>query len=85
MAPYDPPNTHYSQMDVSGYTEDELYAFIGKGGKRFYWLTRFLDLSYMWYDKKRKVIELWGPFSSLQNFQAHHVVECELNLSCGRD
>ena len=84
MAPYTPPNTHYSQMDVSMYSEDDLYKFIGKGGKKFYWLTRFLDLSYLWYDNDRKVIEIWGPYESLQNFQAHHVIECELDLSCNK-
>lgn len=84
MAPYTPPNTHYSQMDVSEYSEDDIYKFIGKNGKRFYWLTKFLDLSYIWYDKDRKVIELWGPYSSLQNFQAHHVIGCELDYCCGR-
>jgi hypothetical protein len=84
MAPYTPPNTHYSEMDVSSYTDNELYRFIGKNGKRFYWLTKFLELSYIWYDKDRKVIELWGPYSSLQNFQAHHVIGCELDYACGR-
>ena len=82
MAPYDPPNTHYSQFDVSEYNDADLYKFIGKGGKKFYWLTRYLNLDYIWYDKERKVIELWGAYSSLQNFQAHHILECELNLSC---
>ena len=72
MAPYNPPDAHYSQMDVSNYTEDEMYKFIGVGGKRFYWLTKYLDLSYIWYDNKRKVIELWGPFYALQNFQAQN-------------
>ena len=81
MAPYNPPVTHYSQLDVKCYSEDEIFNFIGKGGKKFYWLTHYLDLDYMWYDKDRKVIELWGPYSSLQNFQAHHILECELNLS----
>ena len=68
MAPYNPPNTHYSQMDVSMYEEDDIFKFIGKNGKKFYWLTRYLDLSYMWYDKERRVIELWGPYESLQYF-----------------
>ena len=84
MAPYTPPNTHYSQMDVSSYTEDELFKFMGKNGKRFYRLTKFLGLAYIWYDKKRSVIEIWGPFSSLQNFQAHHVIGCELDHCIGR-
>ena len=85
MAPYRPPNTHYSELDVSSYEEDDIFNFVGKSGKRFYWLTRFLDLSYLWYDKNRKVIEIWGPYESLQNFQAHPVIECELNLSCNKD
>lgn len=84
MAPYTPPNTHYSQMDVSSYTEDEMFKFMGKHGKRFYWLTKFLGLSYIWYDKKRSVIEIWGPYNSLQNFQAHHVIGCELDYCVGR-
>lgn len=78
MAPYAPPNAHYSQVDVSSYDEDTMFHFVGKSGKRFYWLTTFLDLDYVWYDNKRKVIELWGPFSSLAHFQAHHVINCEL-------
>jgi len=74
MAPYNPPNTHYSQMDVSMYEEDDIFKFIGKN----------LDLSYMWYDKERKVIELWGPYESLQYFSAHQILECELDLSCNK-
>jgi len=53
MAPYTPPNTHYSEMDVSSYSDNELYRFIGRNGKRFYWLTKFLELAYIWYDKER--------------------------------
>ena len=84
MAPYQPPNAHYSQMNVSDYTEDQIFSFIGKTGKKFYWLTKKLGLDYLWYDKERKVIELWGPFESLQNFQAHQILECELDLSCNK-
>ena len=47
MAPYYPPNAHYSQMDVSDYEEDHIFAFIGRTGKRFYWLTKFLELDYL--------------------------------------
>ena len=85
MAPYRPPNTHYSELDVSSYEQDDIFNFIGKSGKRFYWLTRFLELSYLWYDKNRRVIEIWGPYESLQNFQAHHIIECELELSCNKE
>ena len=55
MAPYHPPNAHYSQMDVSEYSETEIFKFMGKTGKKFYWLTQKLGLDYLWYDKKGKL------------------------------
>lgn len=79
MAPYTPPSTHYSQMDVSEYDEESIFAFIGKTGKRFYWLTEKLGLDYLWYDKERKVIEIWGPYFVHQNQQSEHVIRCELD------
>ena len=80
MAPYQPPNAHYSQMDVSDYSEDHIFSFIGKTGKRFYWLTRLLGLDYMWYDRERKVIEIWGPYYTHQNKQSEHIIRCELDF-----
>ena len=79
MAPYTPPTTHYSQMDVSEYTEDQVFLFIGKTGKKFYWLTQKLGLDYLWYDKERKVIEIWGPYYTHVNQQSAHVIRCELD------
>ena len=85
MAPYDPPVAHYAQMDVSMFDEDTMFEFIGKSGKRFYWLTKYLELDYLWYDKERRVIELWGPHNSLVNFQSEFVIRCELeHLSAQR-
>ena len=79
MAPYTPPHmTHYSQMDVSMYDEERLFAFIGRTGKRFYWLTRTLGLDYLWYDRERQVFEIWGPFFTHANKQSEHVIRCEL-------
>ena len=80
MAPYYPPNAHYSQMDVSDYDEDHIFAFIGNTGKRFYWLTMFLELDYLWYDKERKVVEMWGPYHAHVNNQSEHVIRCELDF-----
>ena len=80
MAPYQPPASHYSQMDVSEYDEDHIFSFIGKTGKRFYWLTRFLDLDYLWYDRERKVIEIWGPYHTHVNTQSEQVIRCELDF-----
>jgi hypothetical protein len=78
MAPYTPPIAHYSEMDVSEYTEHEMYDFIGKGGRRFYWLTRFLGLQYLWYDEKRRKIEIWGAPYTHENRQSAHVIDAEL-------
>ena len=78
MAPYTPPNTHYSQMDVSQYDQNHLFAFIGKTGRRFYWLTKTLGLDYIWYDGKRKVIEIWGPYYTHVDNQSEHIIRCEL-------
>ncbi len=80
MAPYQPPNSHYSQMDVSDYDEDHIFSVIGKTGKRFYWLTRLLGVDYLWYDKERRVIEIWGPYYAHQNKQSEHVIRCELDF-----
>ena len=79
MPAYDPPISHYSEMNVSEYDEDHIFAYIGKNGKRFYWLTRFLDLDYLWYDNKRKVIEIWGPYHVHTNKQSQYVIKCELD------
>ncbi len=80
MAPYTPPVTHYSQMDVSMYHEDDVFAFIGRTGKRFYWLTQKLGLEYLWYDNEHKVIEIWGPFYTHQNQQSAHLIRAELDF-----
>lgn len=66
MAPYEPPNTHYSQLDVSKYDKHVILSLIGKGGKGFYGLTNKLNLEYLWYDQDRKVIEIWGSFGALK-------------------
>jgi hypothetical protein len=79
MSPYNPPNAHYSQMDVSGYDEDAIFSFVGKAGKKFYWLTHKLELDYLWYDKGRKVFEIWGPYHTHVNQQSEHVIRCELD------
>jgi hypothetical protein len=65
-------------MDVSEYTEDQIFAFIGKTGKRFYWLTHKLGIEYLWYDKQRKVLEIWGPYYTHVNKQSEHIIRCEL-------
>jgi hypothetical protein len=57
-----------------------MFSFVGKGGKRHYWMTRMLCVDYLWYDPKRKVIEIWGPFNVLQTRQAQELLKSELEI-----
>ncbi len=47
-------------MDVSEYDQDDLFRFV-EGGRKFYYMTRVLGLDYLWYDRERQKIEIWGP------------------------
>tara|TARA_B100001996_G_scaffold327829_1_gene274837 strand:- start:2137 stop:2382 length:246 start_codon:yes stop_codon:yes gene_type:complete len=67
MAPYNPPNTHYSQLDVSEYEDKIIKKVVGRGGRGLYRLTKELKLRYIWHDRERDVIELWGPYESLRD------------------
>ena len=62
MAPYEQQNSHYTQLNVPDIDEDTMFEFIGNSGHRFYKLTRDLKLKYLWYDKGRKAIEVWGSY-----------------------
>lgn len=66
MAPYNPPNSHYSCVDVSNYEDSMILCMVGKGGKGFYNITNWLKLDYVWFDSENKKIELWGPYDSLK-------------------
>jgi len=66
MAPYDPPCTHYAHIRVDMYDHDMIWEFIGPRGLRLYDLTSKLKLSYLWYDQKARIIEIWGPYESLK-------------------
>jgi hypothetical protein len=64
MAPYNPPNTHYSQVTVTQYAPEYIYDLMGKSS---YKMTSILGCDYLWYDEARGVIEVWAPFHILQN------------------
>ena len=67
MAPYNPPNTHYSQIDVSTYDQSVISKVMGAHGTGFYNLTKKLKLKYLWFNNEKGIVELWGPYSSLLN------------------
>jgi len=66
MAPYEPPCAHYAHVPVDLYSDDMVWSFVGMGGWRLYKLTEQLGLSYLWYNKDRRVIEIWGSYNSLK-------------------
>ena len=79
MAPYNPPIAHYSELDVSDVSVEDMYAFMGRGGRRFYYLTRLLNLQYLWYRPEKKGIEIWGPYYTHENRQSALVIRAELD------
>ncbi len=76
MAPYVPQNSHYAHVDVCEYLTEVLYKFATK--KRFYKLTRQLKLKYLWFNEENKVIEIWGSYESLRDYQPARVIKEEL-------
>jgi len=67
MAPYHPPSAHYAHLKVDLYDDDMLDSFMGKHGRRFYDLTRILNVYYIWWNKASKIIEVWGPYESFRD------------------
>lgn len=62
---YNPPIAHYNELAVPSYVDIGL--LIGKGGKHFKYITYKSKCTYVWYNKDRRVIELWGPMWALQD------------------
>ena len=60
MAPYQPPDAHYSQIEIN----DDWKAshLLKDGGKMLYNITKRYKLKYVWFDEERNVLELWGPY-----------------------
>lgn len=57
---YNPPkNTHYGQIHCSIKPEN-IGRLIGYRGRIFNAITRCTDIKYLWIDKNRNVIEIWG-------------------------
>ena len=62
MAPYNPPKIYrgYAEINLIDVDSDFMFNMIGKNGKNFYDITEYLEIQYLWYNKDRHVIELWG-------------------------
>ncbi len=63
----DPPiNCHYRQCIID--IDDKLIPYvIGKNGKHFKRITNISKTKYIWWNNKKKVIEIWGPEKFLNN------------------
>jgi len=68
MAPYCPPvGSNYSQVSLSADEAQHIFRIMGKGGKWFKNFTHKQKLKYVWFNKERSVIELWGRHDYIEN------------------
>lgn len=63
---YNPPlNAHYTQIDTTSVSDDVMRISIGQGGRVFKAITYQANVNYIWFNKEKKYIELWGPEQNL--------------------
>jgi hypothetical protein len=62
---YNPPIAHYSQITVPDFIQVGL--LVGKNGRHFKNITYESGCKYIWYDKERNVIEIWGSIASIKS------------------
>ena len=68
MAPYQPPDgTNYSQIKLTQEEVPHIFRIMGKGGKWFKSFTQNNKLEYVWFNKERSVIGLWGRHDYIEN------------------
>lgn len=58
MPEYDPPNAFYTQVNVPEHIDAQ--AFIGRDGCHLKRMTELSRCEYLWFDFKRRVVEVWG-------------------------
>lgn len=73
---YDPPVSHYTQINAFENTSNTL-KFMGKNGIHFKYLTNNLHLHYLWWNKNKNVFEIWGPHDQLE--YAKTIIEYKMN------
>tara|TARA_B110000977_G_C11088092_1_gene495579 strand:- start:1683 stop:1964 length:282 start_codon:yes stop_codon:yes gene_type:complete len=65
MPPYNPPIAHYCQVSVKDLAEDMILRAIGKKGYFFKKITQDCGANYIWWNKEKEIIEIWGSFHSM--------------------
>lgn len=63
---YNPPNTHYTQIQCSVKPKN-IGQLVGVNGKAFIAITRCARVDYIWINKERNIIEIWGPKKNFDN------------------
>jgi len=58
MPEYDPPNAFYTQVNIPDHIDAQ--AFIGREGCHLKRMTELSKCEYLWFDFKRRVVEVWG-------------------------
>ena len=63
---YTPPNNcHYTQLNTAGVSDEIMKISIGRNGKVFKAITRQSNTQYIWYNKEKHFVEIWGPEQNL--------------------
>jgi len=71
MPAYNPPtNESYCQTNAFDNISDNL-KLIGPKGHNFIRLTIKLDIKYLWWDKEKNIIEMWGGKQQIINAQKY--------------
>jgi len=66
MPPYDPPNSHYCEINAFNLPGDN-FKIVGPAGHNFKRLTTKLGIEYLWWNIERNVFEIWGPESKMKS------------------
>ena len=69
---------HYAHLKVDLYDELLIQKFMGPWGYRFYDLAIRLGMTYIWYNRDEKIIEVWGPYKSFRDNNPIDVIRGEL-------
>lgn len=65
MPGYEEQNTHYRHIRLNEQEENNIWRIMGKEGKVFKAITNRSRCKYIWYNKEKGVIEIWGPYDTL--------------------
>jgi hypothetical protein len=57
---YSPPIGFYNQINVENLNKSEMQQLIGKNRCNFKRITKKYRLKYIWWNKERNIIEIWG-------------------------